>query len=856
MFADMVGYTALMQANEATARAQRDRYRAVLSSVVERHGGQILQYYGDGALCVFDSAVQAVHCSVKLQLELRRDPPIAARIGLHTGDIAYDSQGIYGDGVNVASRIETLAAPGGVMVSAKVYDEIKNHPSIQAVAFGAVYLKNVAHPTPVFAISNEGLSVPSSEDVQSKSEAGAAADPLAAGAIELPVGSGEAFLKHVREAALVQWSVVYLVAAVTSLGILQFLSRLNEWPPLILLAFQLALFIGFIGTLVVAWYHGKRGRQRVRRSEVAIIGALVLVTAFAISMLASEPGGPSEQPESRLLTVSDARPSVAVLPFANLSADEANAYFASGLHDEVLTQLQHVAGLRVISRSSVMEYAEDRPNVREIGRNLDVSYVVEATVQRMGERLRVNVQLIDARNDGQVWAERYDRELNDAFEVQSDIAQKIATELAATLSPEERGAIALAPTDNPEAYRFYLQGHDYAIRAGYSQQNFEAAEGLFQRALSLDPDFALAHAELSSLHGLIYWENVDPSANRLDAQRAEAEAALRLQPDLPQTHAALGWLHYVRGEFQEALQEYEIALEGLPNDADVIARVGYAHRRLGNWPGVFEAFEQARTLNPRNATLYYDLGGHSFAATCRYSDAVDAYQKALTLAPDLYDAAVQRGKTYIHWQGQLDTLRAVLAALPPASQDPVVDLARVELAFWDRDADRLLELLDVTPSQVFETQLDYMPKEIYAAWAHRLRGNEAAARASFEAARRILEPLTQERPDDERLVVSLGYVNAGLGRVADARSSAERAAQSRRRYAGPLPSPQALEAAARILAQVNLAEEAVQKLEGVLQGASPVSVRTLGLDPLYDPIRQHAAFQALLSRYSNKCAGR
>jgi serine/threonine-protein kinase len=335
----------------------------------------------------------------------------------------------------------------------------------------------------------------------------------------------------------------------------------------------------------------------------------------------------------------------------------------------------------------------------------------------------------------------------------------------------------------------------------------------------------------------------------LEAQRAEAEEALRLQPNLPQAHVAAGWVQYVEGRFEEALREYEAALEGLPNDAEIVARIGYTHRRLGHWPQVFEAYDKAIQLNPRNATLFYDLGGHSFAANRRYAEAVTAYDRALALAPDLYDAGLRKGLIFVHWRGQLDTLRAVVDQLPADLHLPEVDLARVDLALWERDTDGLLRLLDTTPEPVFETQLVYLPRAIYAGWAHQIRGDGAAARAAFESARASLEPLLGRRPDDERIRAALGYAYAGLGMQDAAAEMVDGLTRSRWQGGDALSRFQAAKVSAEILAQANLPDAANRNLEILLTGASPVSVRTLRMNPLLDPLRDQPGFQAILYRF-------
>jgi len=863
MFADMVGYTALMQEDEANARTQRDRHRAILSSAVQRHHGEVLQYYGDGTLCIFASAVEAVECAVEVQLELAKESLIPLRIGVHTGDIVHDADGVFGDGVNVASRIEGLSAPGGVMITGKVFDEIKNHRSISAVSIGVVRLKKVEYRLKVFAISNEGLSVPTEGEVRAKTERGGegafwSGDDQMVGEDgtpmpTTPVGVGEAFQQRLKDRALIQWALVYLAGAWVVLQVVGFATERLSWSPLVPQGVGLLAFVGLFVTLVVAWYHGEKGRQRVRGTEVLIITFLLVVTGAALSLLPSDgPPGSGDQPEfGPSPVISDDRPSVAALPWLNRSGKQEDAYFTDGIHDEILTRLAKIGGLRVISRQSVMQFRDSPLTAGEIAANLGVRYILEAGLLRVRDTVRINVQLIDTQTDDLAWAATHDRylTLENLLSMQTEIAQAIADTLRATVTPEEQVELGRTGTDNLEAYDFFLQGRSYFLRPGYHQEDFRAAEGLYGRAIALDPGFALARASLSRVHGMMYWERFDPSLGRLEAQRAEAEEALRLQPDLPQAHAAIGWMQYVMGNFRQALEEYTIALEGLPNDAEIVASIGYTHRRLGNWPEVFSAFEEATQLNPRNANLFYDLGGHSYGSTRQYADAVRAYDRAFTLAPDLHDAAIQKGHTYLHWQGQLDTLRAVMARLPGELHLPEIDLGRVDLALWERDADGLLRLLDATPAQVFETQVAYLPKPIYAGWAHRLRGEESAALAAFDSARVLLEPLARERPSDERILVALGYAYAGLGRSADAENSAARAIGLRQPGGDALSGLQTVEASARILAQAELADQALVRLETVMAGNSPFSIHTLHLDPLLDPLRDHPRFQALLEKY-------
>ncbi len=584
-----------------------------------------------------------------------------------------------------------------------------------------------------------------------------------------------------------------------------------------------------------------------RRLALGVLAAAVLATAWWALRGAHVPARGPEFP----------RTAVAVLPFQNLSADAPGTTFAGGLHEELLTQLAHVAALKVISRTSVMGYAGTTKPLKEIARELGVGSIVEGSVQVEGARLRVNVQLIDATTDEHRWAERYDRTLDDAFAIQSDVAQQIVAAVGATLSDPERHRLAAAPTENAEAYRFYLQGRGYHNRATVARQNLEFAEQLYERALALDPDFALAHAALSHVHGAMYWYKYDPSPARATRQREEAETALRLAADLPEAHVAMGLAHYWgRRDYRRALEEFAIALKALPNDDGLWARIGYVHRRLGNWDEALKAQARAAELNPRAANTISELGS-TYRAMHRYADAVRAYDRALSLAPDLQIAAVERGETYLAWQGQLDTLRAVASRSPPEAalegfgfgEGPL----QPTLLYWERQADSLLLLRPTTGLAVFQGLGFFLPQSLYAAWAHQLRGDRQAALAAFDSARVLLDSVVRgELADDWRVHAALGLALAGLGRRKEALREARWLQRSVDYTSDASGGPGVAVARARILVQAGEPTAALNEIERVLAGYSSVSVHTLRLDPLWDPIRKDSRFQALLAKYDKR----
>jgi serine/threonine-protein kinase len=590
-----------------------------------------------------------------------------------------------------------------------------------------------------------------------------------------------------------------------------------------------------------ALVRGRRSRRRIGLVGLAVV--VVVAGAVAVGRWLRPAAKSSRYP----------RTAIAVLPLENLSAAGPHAYFAGGLHDELLTQLAKVAALSVRPRTSVMGYAGTTKPMKLIADELAVGTIVEGSVQVEGNRLRVNVQLIDPATETHLWAEHYDRTLDDAFAVQSEIAQAIVGAVGATLTEQQAGAIAAAPTANAEAYRLYLQGREYLLRPGYLRQNYESAQLLFERALALDPGFALAHAALSEVHGGMYWFAYDPSPARIANQREEAEAALRLAPALPQAHFAMGLAHYRgRRDYHGAMREFRVALEGLPNDGWLWMYIAAVHRRLGNWNQALAAFEKAAQLDPRNADLIWDLGGLTYGQMRRYAEAVRAFDRALSLAPDLHAAAYAKGRTFVVWQGRLDTLRAVLDRLPgDAELGPfgTGGVQQLQLFLWERQPDSLLHVLALAHTDVFGGQDFFLPSTLYAAWAHQLRGDRPAARAAFDSARVFLESVLRERPDDERVRAARGLALAGLGRRDEALREARWLQQSAAYREDALSGAYVAEERAWILAQAGDGDAALDEIQRQLAKPSWLSVHTLRLDPRWDPIRKDPRFQALLRKY-------
>jgi len=580
-----------------------------------------------------------------------------------------------------------------------------------------------------------------------------------------------------------------------------------------------------------------------------LVGIVTVVVVVAAIQTARTPG-------TRGADVRPPPTAIAVLPFRNLTADPSQAYFAVGLHEELQAQLAKVAALRVIGSASVGGYRQTSKPLNQIGEELAVGSIVEGSVQVLGNRLRVIVQLIDPVTEVDLWAETYDRPLDDVFAVQSDIAQRIVSAVGVTLSRAEAGSITAAPTANAEAYLLYLQGLEYGGRPGDRREDLAIAQRHYERALELDSTFALAHAALSTVHGRIFSRRLDVSPARAELQLREARAALRLAPDLPEAHVAMA-LTYCCGRYSDRreLEALTTASRYAPNDAFLWNAISVVEARLGNWDSVELAFERARRLDPRNADLW-QAQGNRLHCLRRYPEAIEAYRRALLLAPDYVQPHISLAWSFILWKGETDTLRSVLNGLPdvePGGGAPRVRLGQADLLIWDRQPDSLLALLRALPGDVWTSGETFASRLMMAGSAHFLRGDSAAARAAFDSAATLLDTTLRVHPSDASLHMARGMVMAILGRRAEAIREVRWLEQSDG-YRNNHNCPSEPEARALILAHLGETDSALAAIERLLAGPSRVTVHTLRLDPVWEPIWGEPRFQALLVKYADPLA--
>jgi serine/threonine-protein kinase len=551
----------------------------------------------------------------------------------------------------------------------------------------------------------------------------------------------------------------------------------------------------------------------------------------------------------------EAIPSVAALPFDNMSGDPEDVYFTDGIHEEILARLARIDGLRVISRTSVLEYRDSPKNIQEIAGELGVDHVLEGSVRRSGDRIRVTAQLIDAEGDHHLWAEQYDGELTaeNLFEIQSDVAQKIAAALRTELSPEETEEVETRPTDNLEAYEYYLRGLQLRNR-GFSAQIFEEMIPAWERAVELDPEFAAAHAALSIAHSDMWWFYFDRTRERLERSAASLARAREIAPDLPEGLVAEGWYYY-HGllDYTRALKAFEAALEALPGDPEPAYGIASVYRRLGDMETSVEYFKRAQELDPRSATLVSQIG-ETLSLLRRFDEAVPYWDQAIVLNPEFWDPYIEK-VWFLVAKGDTQGTREVLAAATEAGAVRPYAQHWIWLETLEGRYDEALSRLDRAPAdwlsdleaaESWNTQFLYTPREQWYATLHGLLGAAEKARSYWEAAAAHLEALMLSRPEDHRLHSALGIAYAGLGRKADAIQAGKLGVAllpiTREAYRGA----SRVEDLARIYASVGELDAAVDELAVLLDRPTRMTVGRLRLEPWWRPLHGHPRFDALL----------
>jgi TolB-like protein/Flp pilus assembly protein TadD len=548
------------------------------------------------------------------------------------------------------------------------------------------------------------------------------------------------------------------------------------------------------------------------------------------------------------------RPSVAVLPFANESAAGAEdaAFFANGLHDEVITRLHKVGGLRVISRTSVMQYRDAVRNVPEIGEELGAGAVVEGGVQRAGDRVRLNIQLIDVATDDHLWAETYEERLtaDNIFAIQADIAQQITSRLQSELTPEERVLVEDRPTENLEAYEFFLRGIE-PQEDRYSESDLLFAAQMFNEAVRLDPGFAVAWARLAEAQIELFWF-YDRTAERRVLARQAVERARSLAPDHPEVLHAVGQYYYhIELDYERALRELELALDRVPSDSRVLMSLGAARRRMGLLEAGTEDIRRAFDLDPNSARIALNLGA-SYQMLRDDDLAARSLARATELSPRWARAV---GYAALHslyqsadGEAAITQLRAAETAGLRPSDDPFLTLAWIRVLVQRREYDEVIQRIDSGAWGLVDGQFSYLPPSLIKAQVLQLKGDPGPAAREFEAAVRVLEQAAADAPDDERVHSSLGLAYAALGRRDDAMRAGERAIELMPRSRDLFRAVYREDDLARIYAAVGEEDRAIDAFSALLVAPTYLRAAFLRLDPRLERLRANPRFMELLDQ--------
>jgi TolB-like protein/tetratricopeptide (TPR) repeat protein/predicted Ser/Thr protein kinase len=545
------------------------------------------------------------------------------------------------------------------------------------------------------------------------------------------------------------------------------------------------------------------------------------------------------------------RTMLAVLPFENLGPAD-DEYFADGITEEITSRLAAVGGLGVISRTSAMQYKGTRKSLREIGADLGVDYILEGTVRwgRMPQgpsRVRITPQLIRVAEDTHVWSERYDRVIEDIFAVQSEIAEQVFGKLNVTLVGPERRDLEVKPTDNLDAYSAYLRGIDYARRPDYRAENFRLAAQMFERAVELDPRFALAYAELAVMHSALYFYGYDRTPARLSQSKAAVDRALALQPDLPEGRTALGFYYYRgSGDWERALVEFERAARDRPNDSGLLCNIAAIRRRQGRFGESLDLWKAALELDPRAALLAMETG-----ITCttvrRYADAERFLDRSMALAPDQTNAFSWKARLHWLWGGNLRQARSCLAQIAGTSRSEAFAEWYFQL-LYEKDYPAALRHVLSLAQECYEDQIWFWPKPQLLGEIHEFMGQRDQARSFYETVLTALHQHLAAQPGDYRILVSLGMTYAGLGRKEEAVRAAQEAVALVPIAKDALVGPVTLQGLAYVNSRVGEHEAALDLIEQLLAMPSWISTSLLRIDPYFDPLRDHPRFQDLLKR--------
>lgn len=873
LFMDIVGYSKLLINEQSEVlRRLNEIVRATAQVCATENEGKLIRLpTGDGMALVFRSSPEGpARCALEISKALKSHPEIPLRMGIHSGPVheiadVNERANVTGAGINLAQRVMDCGDAGHILLSKRVADDLAEYrhwrPSLHplgkcevkhgvTVSVVNLYTDEVGNPKPPKKFKEQAAS-------QSGSHAPAAA------AHDL---GPKQFFAELRRRNVYRATVIYGMASWLLIQIATQVFPFFDIPNWTVRLVIIVLVACFPLAIALAWAFEitPEGIKRTddvppeksirwqtgRKLDFVIIGILSVAIAFLLSLRFGPTRPATDIP----------RKSIAVLPFQNLSSVKENAFFADGIQDDLLTNLAKIKDLKVISRTSVMKYrdAETR-DIAEIAKTLGVATILEGSVRRVGNRVAVNVQLIDAQHDRHLWANKYDRTLADSLGIEGELATEIADALRATLTPDEKIRVVRKPTQNADAYDLYLRALPYERGPDTLLGDYKRAEQLYGKAIALDPDFALAHAHLASTCAEIFHFH-EPLDSWKSRARAEAQTALRLQSSLGEAHFALGQCYYwMDQDYEGALREFAIAQQLSPNDANIGLFVGAIRRRQGRWQEALDTYERIEKLDPQNPNIVRNL---MFTNTPmrRWPEAARAAARFRQMAPDSIVARIQAAYVDFWWKGDTTALRKELADVPAGTDpDGVVTACRWEAAMLERNFDEAARVLTTST----RTDISYLnggatPISFFRGCIALARVDHAGAATNFEQARPSFEKAVKEAPDSAERHANLGLFYALSGRKIDAlregRFAVELKPQSKDAFDGTIM----LCYLALIYARCGETDQALPLMERLLQtpGAVDSVDYSMTLNDLkfrweWDPLRRDPRFQKLIGMESS-----
>ena len=659
------------------------------------------------------------------------------------------------------------------------------------------------------------------------------------------------FFEELQRRKVYRVAAAYIVAAGFLIQIASAAFPAWELPNWSLRLVIVLLLIGFPIALILAWAyditpHGIQGTPKTpgvhrRRNLILLIASGVIISASAGFLLL---------PRAIWQKIDK---SVAVLPFQNLSSDRDNAYFADGIQEEVLTRLAKIGDLKVISRTSTQGYQSEPGNLAEIAKQLGVANILEGSVQKAGNQVRVNVHLVNVQTGSQLWAETYDRNLSDIFSVETEIAKGIADSLQAKLTGREEQALAAKPTVNPQAYDAYLRGLAFEARSNYSSDALFKAIEFYDLAVRLNPNFALAWARLSGVHALLYSNRRDTTAARRDAAKEALENAQKLQPNTPETLLFTGYYHYwVLHDYGLAKATFERVSKKLPGNSEVLYALGAIARSEGHWDESVAYWERGLALNPRNTALLTEVA-FTYAALRQFPTAEKLYDRALDILPNEVSIMALKASIY-QAEGNLQEAAKLLARVNLETNSDVA--VRIRLTQWrlERNHTEATHWVQGRQDRLrLFSGIDKGSKQLGNALVHRVAGDTAQAKAFAEQARNTIEPLRKEQPDNAFVAAALAVAYAMLDEKESALNEAQRAITLLPSNKDRLSGPAFVENLALVEMIIGENSRAIAALTRLLQtpyggwlySPTPITSALLRLDPIWDPLRTDPVFQRL-----------